>query len=416
VVSILVLSDRKRLIDLFSRPDLLAGSRVRIAGSIGDALEALTLWKPRYIFIQDRIGEVSGEVIAHRLGAGEKGKKQRIILIGDPAEMVVSGPNSPWIVLDSSVSDSELMAAVREVVLPSGRRGKQRSAAGNAKVAAATTDPMPAAPLVADGVDDVVQLRGKTVASVGGTAGTGPECAGIGSPGVSSGFQAKLEQALEEASVPETAGTNIPGREAAVFPGRETARPRFSLKEGPVPARIPAFRFRPRVWWGVALGACGLAALLLLPLLPRTEKPSVPAGAGKRTPAAPGEAVRPSSPVPRRVLALPSTVTGQPDPGYGKAHPGWERYLNPSVEFRVFREKGALRALQVLGRGGRGVSATLFESTLKEIAGSPEYLVETRDRKGSYLVEKGRLKNGVGIIIYRKEPDRLVRAFVVEFG
>jgi hypothetical protein len=156
--------------------------------------------------------------------------------------------------------------------------------------------------------------------------------------------------------------------------------------------------------------------LLLLFLMLRPGKQTAPVGAGKPLAPPPGAAARPPVSVPRRIVTLPSTVSGRPDPAYGKSHRGWERYLNPAAEFRVYRENGSIRALQVMGRSGHGISALLFESTLKEIAGSSGYVVETRTRQGNYLVEKGRLKNGAGIIIYRREPDRLVRAFVVDFS
>jgi len=127
------------------------------------------------------------------------------------------------------------------------------------------------------------------------------------------------------------------------------------------------------------------------------------------------EARPPLAPPATALRSLPSFIPVQaPDAGYGKTHPGWELYLNPAAEFRVYRDKGAIRAIQVIDRGKGGVAPGLFESALTEMAGSSRYLVETREVKGSYSIERGRLQNGAGVIVYRKEPGQKVKAFVVE--
>jgi hypothetical protein len=51
---------------------------------------------------------------------------------------------------------------------------------------------------------------------------------------------------------------------------------------------------------------------------------------------------------------------------------------------------------------------------LTEISGSRQYVIETTERKGAYLVEKGSVLNGDRIIVYRKEPERSVKAFVLD--
>ena len=113
--------------------------------------------------------------------------------------------------------------------------------------------------------------------------------------------------------------------------------------------------------------------------------------------------------------ALPSFLPHQaPDSDYGKANPGWERYQGPLTEFRIFRDKGLIRAIQIIDRGGQGVSPGLLSSVLNEIAGSRQYVIETTEQKGSYLVEKGTVISGDRIIVYRKEPERSVKAFVLD--
>jgi lipopolysaccharide export system protein LptA len=41
-------------------------------------------------------------------------------------------------------------------------------------------------------------------------------------------------------------------------------------------------------------------------------------------------------------------------------------------------------------------------------------VVETTEQKGTYVVEKGSVLTGDRIIVYRKEPERSVKAFVLD--
>jgi len=48
------------------------------------------------------------------------------------------------------------------------------------------------------------------------------------------------------------------------------------------------------------------------------------------------------------------------------------------------------------------------------MAGDRQYVVETTEQKGTYIVEKGSVLTGDRIIVYRKEPERSVKAFVLD--
>jgi hypothetical protein len=123
-----------------------------------------------------------------------------------------------------------------------------------------------------------------------------------------------------------------------------------------------------------------------------------------------------ASPVEQLRTALPSFIPKQTlDVQFGKANPGWERYNDTGTEYKVYREKTVIRALQVIDRSGRGISTLFFNSVLKEIAGSPNYVVEATERKGDFSIEKGQLAINAKIIIYRKQPGAQVRAFLVDF-
>jgi hypothetical protein len=123
-----------------------------------------------------------------------------------------------------------------------------------------------------------------------------------------------------------------------------------------------------------------------------------------------------SSPEQQHRTALPSFIPNlAPDAQYAKANPGWERYIGTAAEFRIFREKNIIRAMQVLDRSEQGFSTQFFNSVLKEMTGSPNYVVESKEQKGNFSVEKGQLAINAKIIIYRKQPGAQVKAFVVDF-
>ncbi len=64
---------------------------------------------------------------------------------------------------------------------------------------------------------------------------------------------------------------------------------------------------------------------------------------------------------------LPSFVHSEwRDVQYTSQHPGWERYVSPEVDFRLFREKGVIKALQGISLSSSGLSEALLAQVLKE--------------------------------------------------
>jgi hypothetical protein len=411
------LADRERLIELFTRSDTLSGAQVRVANGIGDALTGLSGRGPFFFLIQERLGELSGELIASRLAADLKGRSVRLFLLGDPA----SAGDTFHGAVDESLPDVELAEAVRTLVfapLPETRKRRRprRKIADDelpepspVSVPEPVTDP----PLPIEDIDDIVEI-GRPVSSVERIPVQQPaspeDAAAIAGPR----FQTFLENALEGSAGPETRGGETPAREAA-------ARP--ELPDRPNPADRGAAsgtergrRLRPGLLF-VLTGGLAAGALLLSLTLCRTEKqPAMEGAAVKDALSLPRETPATSPAPPRSLRTIPSFVPRQPpDPAYGKANPGWEQYRSAGADFRIYREKGLILAIQAIDRSGAGLNPGLLSSALTEISGSRNYLVESQERKGSYHIEKGRLKNGAAILIYRKEPERKVKAFVVDF-
>jgi hypothetical protein len=103
------------------------------------------------------------------------------------------------------------------------------------------------------------------------------------------------------------------------------------------------------------------------------------------------------------------------DARYGEAHPGWERYATAAAEFKVYREKSAIKALQAIDRSGDGLAPQFFTRVLQEVAGVRDYKLEAREQRGDYLIKKGRVSAKARVILYKNRSDTVLQAFVIYF-
>lgn len=128
------------------------------------------------------------------------------------------------------------------------------------------------------------------------------------------------------------------------------------------------------------------------------------------------EPVAAPQPAPERYPQLPAVlVHTTPDPAYSRTHPGWERYRTEKLEYRVFRKKNAVQAVQVISLTEHGISHGLFNSLLVEIAGGDNYRINSAEKKEEFLMEKGTGENGHELLIYRKASNGQIKGFVASF-
>ena len=408
MVNIVLLTNQERLIRLFNNSGVQQAGKVRVASALHEVLPLVSAQGQNLLFIQERLGEMSGELLAYRMGAELKGKKVRIVLFGDPEMIPLSGKKPFQAVLDTSLSDNELTTAILDIVATpaAGTRKKKVSAkskpprqAGERKAA----EPEP--PVLTETIADVVNIQGAPPSPA-------QEFSPQDLPPVPDvpkmSFQAKLESALNEAN-----GTGVvPRREMPPEQGDHFAGPlRVTWGKPTLLERVRQPRFL------LILGVvCVCFLALLVMFFVYRQKPggtAVVPGALTSKPVAEGPGATPA--FQNLPGALPAFLPRQDaDSAYSKANPGWERYQGPLTEFRIFREKGLIRALQIIDRSGQGISPALLSSVLTEMAGGRQYVVETTEQKGTYVVEKGSVLTGDRIIVYRKEPERSVKAFVLD--
>lgn len=170
-------------------------------------------------------------------------------------------------------------------------------------------------------------------------------------------------------------------------------------------------------FYGIGLSlALGLGLGLYLQSDPPPRAPVKPAArdAALKSPAE--VTPQPDASPAQRPRKLPSAVPLQaPDPAYAAAHPGWQRYLTQAQEFRVFREDGAVKAIQVLARQEEPISLDFFLSLLGEVARRDSFRVQAVEEKGGYYIERGKAGDLADVIVYRKRPNGEIRGLVLVY-
>lgn len=155
--------------------------------------------------------------------------------------------------------------------------------------------------------------------------------------------------------------------------------------------------------------------------LKQSLAPSAPAGVKRSTTLAKPvhneqkNTALPTAP-PAAAPLLPSFVPQDGhDRSYAANNPGWERYLGKNSEVRVYKEGAAIKAIQVLALKGKKTLPDVFlKSVLKELTGSPDYSVTSREEKSGVLMVRGVAAKKADLIIYQKESS--IRAFVISFN
>jgi hypothetical protein len=110
--------------------------------------------------------------------------------------------------------------------------------------------------------------------------------------------------------------------------------------------------------------------------------------------------------------ALPSFIPQAGlDRSFAVQKPGWERYVTPEVEYRVYRPAGKIKALQVLGVKNREISGARLKSILIELVGDGEFHIKSSEQKLGYHITRASIGQNSDLLIYRKKTT--VRAFVV---
>jgi hypothetical protein len=104
------------------------------------------------------------------------------------------------------------------------------------------------------------------------------------------------------------------------------------------------------------------------------------------------------------------------DGTYSTSHPGWERYLSPEYDFRLFREKDFIKAIQVIAIGNGQVQDAFLVSVLREFGLSQPQPMGASERKGGMLVQRTTIGGKAELVLYKSDRDGRIKAFVLAFS
>lgn len=422
---ILVIAEQQRLQRLFVGMAEAQARGVSVVAGLVDAADQIAQGVPELILVQDRLSGLSAELIIRHLRSRLQDAATMIVLASEAADALdISAADLH--LLDSTQPDQELVRQLERLVA---RLPKLEP-----------VEPAPPAVAIDEFVPDP-RLQPEMVVAPAPV------------PTSSAAPAPMLEPAAEDSSTEQTVAVPADNDQAPRVPSRfdaelETELARLEPLAGgePVPDATPALSVaelltvtetaagHPAAGVGRWLGLGAVVVLLVaaswfgirsLSSPPPSAK--VKGAAVKPLPvvAPQSSAAKPHPPAP--VAAPPATPSPAPprfvaaarallDPAYGRDHAGWERYLTQAVEFKLYREGGRLKAVQVLDRAGAGLSPKLFSTAMDELAGVRDYQSEGREIKGNYLVKKGRLADNSKILIYKDRQDTALHGFVIYFN
>jgi CheY-like chemotaxis protein len=197
-------------------------------------------------------------------------------------------------------------------------------------------------------------------------------------------------------------------------PRHNSAAPLAAAPPAGAPARVTAAADRP-----APAPAPPHARAVTAGTKPFPAKPSAPLPAAKAPvrPAQPTPAPRPAPGPGRHGLSeLPPFLRGVTlDAAYAKGHPGWQRYLGARAEYKLFREGGVYRAIQVIALTGQTIPDDIFRKVLQEFGGIDSYQIRSTEKKQHFLVDHGTGKGDVGVTVYRRINDHRVKGLVLYY-
>jgi len=104
------------------------------------------------------------------------------------------------------------------------------------------------------------------------------------------------------------------------------------------------------------------------------------------------------------------------DAQYTMQHPGWERYLAPEVDFRIYRENDRIKALQGISRKGTGLTKEFLSQIMSQL-GIDESLPSGKETTENGFRVKTFLLPGVAeLVTYHEQGSSEIKAFVLEFS
>lgn len=391
MITILLITDQPRLQSIFAPSGELPGVTLRMAGSLDHGAEEITAAAPAIVFVQDRLSGLSGNIIARHIRSRLPPEETKIVLLSEDNPDLSQIKEFVDRCLDLRETDQALTSAIEDILATLVRKEEN-------------SDEPNASELVEKVYDQVKLSRENSPIEINGEKRTAVQASE--EPEEKSRFQDKLETVLESqepVSVHFAETRHIHSDGTPSEPGTKRVGD-YIIRDEPGNSRF----------WLFAIASVALVAIPFYFLAGGKKQPA------KTTAVKPAQVSAQSAakqtPAPSRLTRLPAFIPAQGvDVAYAKTHPGWEKYVTNKLEFKVYREKGYIKALQVIDLSGGTITEAYFKDVLKEVVGNSNYAVAAKAEKGNYLIEKGSISAAGRIITYRDKSSLHLKGFVVHF-
>lgn len=468
--NLLLITDLARLRDVFGGLADDRNIQLRIASSLVKGAEEIAREKPDVVFVQTHLSGLSADILLMHLKKQLGRKRSRFVLLAAPSQVSESilAPYKGW--LDTSAEDGVLLVELRNLLVSLTSRPKKNTdaAAPEATPEAVTELPATAAdsetsteyvPALSDTPEPEPAAAPEPIQEQAAVTTPEPEPS-LEEQGLTysprprltvySEFTSSFDNAVSSAPAPEFLAAVAPTlqqdwksepAEPAAFSAPRSKRASFALWLAPVIIAVVVATFLQQRKTSTPVEQVTAPSSAPAPQIKESlqQEQTKPIAVGEKSagqpPApAPGQAegvkqVMAATPnaSPKKVPAGSSANVLPPaklpdfiprygfDKHFGASNPGWERYKGQVTEFKLFRELGTIKAIQVIDRGGRGVPESFMKGVLKQVVDKPVFTLESIEKKDGYQIQRGYLAPNLKVIFYRDADGEKLRAFVLNW-
>jgi hypothetical protein len=476
LTNLLLITDIPRLRKIFSRLEDDKGITLRKVSSLEKGGEEIIAEKPAVIFVQTHLSGFSADILLMHLKKQLGRKRSRFVLLSAPSQVsadIIKLFNGH---IDTSLDEPAMLAAIRSMLATPAARKK---VVESEPVPPEVPQESERAPLVAQLARELPAHEPAEVSVPAVQAPAEPMQPEAGLPAVATPSETTAEQSLVEqgityaprsrvkvyseftSSFDSAVGNMLEEPEPPVEPPRTVSAWDLEHLETVEPSRKVSKRVTFLLWLAPVL----IAVIVVTVLQQRKSTPKpidvVSGDMQQKTkpenrPAVPSQP--PHAGAPKAVTPVPSPVaktTGEPgdkamlsaieenrgskettapvQPGtgltklpdfiprygmekaYGAANPGWERYKGQVTEFKVFHDKGSIKTIQVIDRGGNGVPESFMKAALRQVAKKPVFVLESSEKKEGYEIQRGHVDGNLKVVFYRDEQGGRLRAFAMSW-
>ena len=469
--NLLLITDVARLRKIFGRLSDDKNIRLRVVNNLEKGGEEITIEKPDVVFVQTHLSGLSSDILLMHLKKQLGRKRSRFVLLASPGQTsdTILKPYQGW--LDTSAEDSQLLRDLQHLLanlLSKPKKGEEPvspepDTGVDAKSLPVTPAESPALLDVPPDPEATPSQQTDTELQFPVAAPAAIEEPSLEEQGVTyaprqrlkvySEFNSSFDQAVSSTSEPETleqAGPvldhdwNAESIDTVETKPVRSKRGTFLLWLAPVVIAVVAITYlqQQRSAATPAPKAATTAPAAVVKPAAQPPSPAVTAATPAKAPAAAGavppaitqdqdrmsdkavltaiaENRAPKSQTPAASSAARPTTLPDFIPRYGfdkqfsATNPGWERYKGQVTEFKVFREGQAIKAIQVIDRGGQGVPESFMKGVLRQVVKNPALNTDSSEKKEGYVIQRGRIADNIKVVYYRDENGGKLRAFVL---